>query len=86
MEIDLEDLFTHPTARALGEHIASERRELLDTAVPLGASGSQPPIFLVHDSQGTLRYAHHLKVSLIGLRSPRSSRTHDLSLRHVELR
>ncbi|MGA2351075.1 MAG: amino acid adenylation domain-containing protein [Terracidiphilus sp.] len=60
VEIAVSDIFTHPTVISLGEHITGGRRDTPNAAISLRASGTEPPLFLVHDGRGELIYAHLL--------------------------
>ncbi len=60
LEIAVSDIFTHPTVLSLGAHVTAGKPDPQNAAISLRASGTEPPLFLVHDGRGELIYAHLL--------------------------
>jgi thioesterase domain-containing protein len=61
VEAPLAHLFSHPTVESLSARVSgSEPRVPDDRAIAIRPSGSQPPLFLVHEGAGSIAYAQVL--------------------------
>jgi amino acid adenylation domain-containing protein len=67
VEASLAHLFSHPTVESLAARVSgSEPQVQADGAIAIRASGSQPPLFLVHEGAGSTAYAQVLHPHLDG--------------------
>ncbi|MDD5036105.1 MAG: amino acid adenylation domain-containing protein, partial [Methylococcaceae bacterium] len=58
MDIPIAVLFTHPTIESLAAYIETQdKRPRSQVAIPLRLTGTEPPLFLVHESSGEVLYA-----------------------------
>ncbi len=61
VEAPLEHVFAHPTVESLAARVSGpEPRVQDDKAIAIRASGSRPPLFLVHEGAGSIAYAQVL--------------------------
>ncbi|HET7232814.1 MAG TPA: amino acid adenylation domain-containing protein, partial [Longimicrobium sp.] len=61
VEAPLAHLFSHPTVESLSARLGEAERPLQgDGAIAIRPSGSQPPLFLVHEGAGSIAYAQVL--------------------------
>jgi thioesterase domain-containing protein/aryl carrier-like protein len=61
MDVVLADLFSHPTVASLTARLqGAERRSDADQAIPVRSTGSERPLFLVHEGAGSVAYAQVL--------------------------
>jgi amino acid adenylation domain-containing protein len=61
VEAPLAHVFSHPTVESLAARVSgSESRAQDDRAIAIRPSGSQPPLFLVHEGAGSIAYAQVL--------------------------
>jgi amino acid adenylation domain-containing protein len=61
VDLPLADIFSCPTVESLAARVRAPEAEMVhDRAVAVRASGSQRPLFLVHEGTGSIAYAHVL--------------------------
>jgi amino acid adenylation domain-containing protein len=61
IEISVSDVFGFPTIKSIAAKIAScNAPASSDAVIPIRESGTEPPLFLVHEGTGQLLYAHPL--------------------------
>ncbi|HEV2734941.1 MAG TPA: amino acid adenylation domain-containing protein, partial [Longimicrobiaceae bacterium] len=61
VEVALADIFSHPTVESLASRVrGAERRVPSDRAIPVRSTGSERPLFLVHEGAGSVAYAQVL--------------------------
>jgi thioesterase domain-containing protein len=67
VEAQLAQLFSHPTVESLAARLAgADDGQRNDRATAIRASGSQPPLFLVHEGAGSITYAQVLHPHVAG--------------------
>ncbi|HEX2081775.1 MAG TPA: amino acid adenylation domain-containing protein [Longimicrobium sp.] len=61
VEVALVHVFSHPTVESLAARLAGAGdRHRSDRAIPIRATGAQPPLFLAYDGTGSIAYAQVL--------------------------